>query len=436
MDKKEVIKQIINRFHESKLPKLLTRNVELPLNSNKIISVIGARRCGKTYLLYDTIKKIIAGGTKLKNILFLNFEDERLQLQVHELDLIIQAWRELHEGADLTNHYFFFDEIQNIRGWEKFIRRIYDTETKNIFISGSNSAFLSSEIATSLRGRSLPFELFPFSFDEFLRFQNIDNNYYSEKNCAIILNEFKNYLKHGGFPETINLPIIQKTEILRSYFYVTLYKDLIERYQISSTHIIKYFIEKLADNLSKHFSINKIYNQLRSQGLKMDKNLLYQLIEYIENVYLAFPIQRYDYSFSVRSKSDKKSYFIDNGLLNILTHNFSDNLGKLLENAIYIFLKTNYGNIYENNIFYYKDKTECDFVVFDRDKPKYCIQVSYDISQAETRTREIKGLVAALEHFKLNQGYIITAEHEEELTVNDKKIIIKPAYKLMIDNEF
>lgn len=435
MDKKEVIKQIITRFHESKLPKLISRNVELPLNSNKIISVIGARRCGKTYLLYDTIKKILANGTKLKNILFLNFEDERLQLQVHELDLILQAWRELHNGSDLTNHYFFFDEIQNIQGWEKFIRRIYDTETKNIFITGSNSAFLSVEIATSLRGRSLPFELFPFSFDEFLRFKNIDNNYYSEKNYAIILNEFKNYLKYGGFPETINLPIIQKTEILRNYFYVTLYKDLIERYQINSI-VTKYFIEKLADNLTKHFSINKIYNQLRSQGLKMDKNLLYQLIEYIENVYLAFSVQRYDYSFSARSKSDKKSYFIDNGLLNILTHNFSDNLGKLLENAIFIFLKTNYGNIYENNIFYFKDKTECDFVVFNQDKAKYCIQVSYDISDEKTREREIKGLLTALNYFKLNKGYIITAEHEEELTIDNKKIIIKPAYKLLITKKF
>ena len=435
MNKKEIITQIIRRFHDSKLPKLITRNVKLPLNSNKIISVIGARRCGKTYLLYDTIKKIIAGGTRLNNILFLNFEDERLQLKVEELDLIMQAWRELHQGADLSDHYFFFDEIQNIRSWEKFIRRIYDTETKNIFISGSNSAFLSSEIATSLRGRSLPFELFPFSFDEFLRFQSTDSDYYSEKNRAVILNKFKNYLKNGGFPETVNLPIIQKTEILRTYFYVTLYKDLIERYEITSIHVIKYFIGKLADNLSKHFSINKIYNQLRSQGLKMDKNLLYQLIEYIENVYLAFPIQRYDYSFSVRSKSDKKLYFIDNGLLNILTHNFTDNLGKLLENAIYIFLKTNYGSIYENNIFYYKNKTECDFVVFDRDRPIYCIQVSYDISQPETRKREIKGLLAALNHFKLTEGYIITAEQEEEITIENKTIFIKPAYKLMIDNK-
>ena len=168
----------------------------------------------------------------------------------------------------------------------------------------------------------------------------------------------------------------------------------------------------------------------------MDKNLLYDLIIYVENIYLAFKIERYDYSLASRKRSDKKIYFIDNGLAGIITHQFSQNSGRLLENAVFIFLRKQFGNIYENNIFYYKDKVECDFVIFDRDRPQYCIQVSYDISEPETRKREIKGLLAALKHFKLSEGYIITAEHEEELTIKDKIIFIKPAYKLMINNKF
>ncbi|OQX77912.1 MAG: ATPase, partial [Bacteroidetes bacterium 4484_249] len=253
---KNIIKHIIIRFQESNLPETTTRNTELPVDSNKIISVIGSRRCGKTYLIYDTIKKIINSGIPKKNILYINFEDERLQLKTSELDLILQAWRELHNGDELSNHYFFFDEIQNINGWEKFIRRIYDNETKNIYITGSNSNFLSTEIATSLRGRSIPFEIFPFSFDEYLRFKSIKTDYYSEKNKAIIINQFNNYLEMGGYPETIDNDPIRQNEILRTYYYVMLYKDLIERYNIPSAKVIKYFIEKLADNMTKHFSIN------------------------------------------------------------------------------------------------------------------------------------------------------------------------------------
>jgi len=436
MINKDIIKQVIRQFQTSNLPDMIPRNLTIPVESRKIISLVGARRCGKTYLLLDTIKKLTQQGIPIENILYLNFEDERLSLEVHELDLIMQAWRELHNGSLSNKYFFFFDEIQNINGWEKFVRRLYDTESLNIFITGSNSALLATEIATSLRGRTLTFEVFPFGFDEYLRFKSIDADYYVPNNRAVIINEFKNFLNYGAFPETIDREQFQQSEILRSYYYVMLYKDLIERYQISSISVVKSFIEKLADNLTKGFSINKIYNILRSSGLTMDKNLLYDLIVYVENIYLAFNIQRHDNSLASRKRSDKKAYFIDNGLAGIITHQFSQNLGKLLENSVFIFLRKQLGSIYENNIFYYKDKNECDFVVFDREKPIYCIQVSYDISEAETRTREIKGLLAALEHFHLNQGYIVTAEQEEELIVDNKTIFIKPAYKLMIDNQF
>ncbi|HAG15526.1 MAG TPA: ATPase [Bacteroidales bacterium] len=432
---KELIKTIITRFHTSELPQIVSRNLQLPINSQKVISVIGARRCGKTYMLFETISKLISSGIPKHNILYLNFEDERLQLNINELDLIMQAWRELHPNEGLIEHYFFFDEIQNIEGWEKFIRRIYDTETQNIFVTGSNSAFLGTDIATSLRGRTLPYEVFPFTFDEYLRFRNLNSDYYSEPNKALIINAFKDYLNQGGFPETVNRQLLEQSNILRTFYYVMLYKDLIERYSISNVPVIKYFIEKLADNITKYFSINKIYNSLKSQGLKLDKNQLYQFIDYVENIYLIFSIMRYDYSYSARSKSDKKAYFIDNGLLNTLSHNFTENRGKLLENAIFIFLRQKFGSLYEKTIFYFKEKHECDFVVFDRDKPTHCIQVSYDISEAETRKRELSGLVEAMNFFKLEKGYIITAEQEEEIIIDSKQILVRPAFKVFIDNK-
>jgi len=436
MINKDTIKQIIKQFHKQKLPKIISRNCKLPVNSGKVISLVGARRCGKTYLLFDTINKLKAQGINIEDILFLNFEDERLSSEIHELDLIIQSWRELHNGGTSEKHYFFFDEIQNINGWEKFVRRLYDTETRNIFISGSNSAFLATDIATSMRGRALNFEVFPFGFDEYLRYKTIDTDYYSPANRSVIINEFDNYIRYGSFPETIGKNTFQYNETLRAYYYVMLYKDLIERYNINSVSVIKHFIEKLVDNLSKGFSLNKIYNSLRSMGLTMDKNLIYNLIIYVENIYLAFKIERYSYSLASRKRSDKKAYFIDNGLARIITLQFSADYGKLLENTVFRFLRQKLGSLYENNIFYYKDKTECDFIVFDRRQATHCIQVSYDISDENTRQREIKGLIDALKYFKLDKGYIITAEQEEELQIENKQIIIKPAYKLLIDNEF
>jgi uncharacterized protein len=435
MINKDIIKQIIRQFHESTLPETISRNLELPVGSGKVISLIGARRCGKTYLLFDTIKKLTAQGIPVENILFLNFEDERLSFQMHELDLIIQAWHELHNGSASDKHYFFFDEIQNINGWEKFVRRLYDTETLNIFISGSNSAFLATDIATSMRGRTLNFEVFPFSFDEYLRYKAIDIDYYSPAIRSVIINEFDKYIRYGSFPETIGKNTFQYNETLRAYYYVMLYKDLIERYNINSASVLKHFIEKLVDNLTKGFSLNKVYNTLRSMGLALDKNLIYNLIIYIENIYLAFKIERYDYSLASRKRSDKKVYFIDNGLARIITHQFSTDIGKLLENAVFIYLRQKLGSLYENNIFYFKENTECDFIVFDRDRPTHCIQVCYDISDTDTRKREIKGLIGALHYFKLDKGYIITAEHEEEFEMDGKQIYIRPAYKVFIQNQ-
>ena len=433
MQLKETLKSIINGFWLTPVPIGIKRNIELPLNLKKIISVIGARRAGKTYILYDTVNRLTASGVPLKNILFINFEDERLQLKTADLDLILQVWRELHNGEKLINHWFFFDEIQNVTGWEKFVRRIYDTVTKNIFITGSNSAFLAKEIATSLRGRTLPVEVFPFSFDEYLKYFKTGLNYYDELNKAAIINRFNDYLSNGGFPEALPLSETVHSELLRNYYYVMLYKDLIERYRISSPAVLKFFIGKLADNLSKPFSVNKIYNDLRSMGLKLDKNFLYELIVYLENIYLTFNVTRHDFSFISRSRSDKKVYFIDNGLINILTHAFSGNKGKLLENSVYLFLRSRFGVLYENNIFYFKKEAECDFALFDRGKPVFCIQSSYDISNPDTKKREITGLLAAMKFFGLKKGFIITAEQSEELTLDDKKIIILPAYKVFID---
>ncbi len=432
---KDIIKQMIRQFQTWKMPEIIDREVDIPIESGKIITLVGVRRSGKSYMMFNIIKKLLAKSLDINNVLYLNFEDERFSFQVEELDLIVQSWRELQGGEVSENHFFFFDEIQNIVGWEKFVRRIYDTETKNIFVTGSNSAFLATDIATSLRGRTLVVEVFPFSFSEYLKFKKIDLDYFNPGNRALLINEMKLYITQGAFPESVGKDMMLQGEILRVYYYLMLYKDLIERYKISSISVVKHFIEKLADNITKGFSVNKVYNQLRGMGLVMDKNLPYDLMHYIENIYLAFKIQKFDFSLLSRNRSDKKMYFIDNGLVGCITHQFSQNSGKLLENAVFVFLRRKYGNLVESNIFYYKGSHECDFVVFKQQLATYCIQVSYDISDVETRKREIEGLLEAMKFFNLDTGYILTAEHEEEIKIENKTILVRPCFKVFVDNE-
>jgi len=435
MDIKLIIKEIITSFHASANVDCIRRNIQLPTNIKKVITVIGVRRSGKTYLLFDTITKLINEGIPKSHILYINFEDERLLLNQEDLDFILQAYRELYPSVEDEDIWFFFDEIQNVTAWEKFIRRIYDTVSKNIYITGSNSNFLSIDIATSLRGRSINYEVYPFSFDEYLRYLNIDDNIHLPKNKALIINKYYDFLINGGFPETIEVELRLRNEILRNYFYVMLYKDLIERYSITSTNILKRYIEKIANNIGKPFSVNKIYNGFKSQSYKLDKNFLYEINGITEKIYLAFSISKFDYSAKKRDASLRKMYFIDNGLLNTLTMGYSEDYGKLLENYVYLYLRQNYSSIYEQNIFYHKGKQECDFIVYDNKKVVAAMQVSHSVSDEQTLNREIKGLTEAMELYKLNKGFIITSEQEYTINNDGSIIEIIPAYKLFLKSE-
>ncbi len=428
MQLKETIKEIILKNQNRDFTNIHKRNIEVPVNTDKIISVTGVRRCGKTHLLFLAMKELIISGTERQKIVFISFEDERLNFTSDNLDLIIQAYREIFPEQKLNEVYFFFDEVQNVENWEKFVRRIYDNETKNIYVTGSNSKMLSSDIATSLRGRNINIELFPLSFKEYLSFKNIDTNYYKATNKAKIINELSTYLQVGGFPEIINSEYAQK--ILQDYYYVMLYKDIIERYDVKNIPAIKYFLNRIVLNIGKPNSVNKIYNELKSGGYKISKDSLYLFSEYAEAIYLSFKLPKFDYSFIKQEKSEKKVYIIDNGLLNSLTYHFSENKGVLLENAVYLYLRQKHGN----NVFFYKDKTECDFIIRDKDKITEIIQVSYQIEDKETLKREIRGLENTAEYFNIKQGKIITFDTDKDdiITKSGVKIQIISAYKYFL----
>lgn len=422
---KELFKTIIKDFHNSELPSVFRREIDVPLNTGKIITLIGARRTGKTYLFYQIMNDLLTSISK-ENLLYINFEDERLSVNSSELNKIIEAYYELNPRKK-NKIYFFFDEIQNIDGWEKFVRRLYDTISKNIFITGSSSKLLSKEIATSLRGRTLSFEVFPFSFNEFLRYRGIDSkDHYSTKNKALIINNCDEYLKIGGFPETINLRDDLRRKTLQSYFDVMLYRDLIERYELKNPTALKYFIKKGISNIGNKITVNKLYNELKSQGIRTSKDTVYGFINQVHDSYILFPVNYYSESLSVQMINEKKLYCIDNGLANTVSFKFSEDRGRMLENLVYLNLRR-----YNEEIYYHKGRGECDFVVKDRDNYRV-IQVTQEISNTN-RDREIKGLIEAMERFNLKEGLVITEDFSDTIDLGKKKIYVEPVWKWLLD---
>lgn len=427
MIKKEIIKTLIREFHNAELPQIIRRHKEIPLKSGKIISLIGPRRSGKTYFLYQIMDTLIKEGINKRKILYINFEDERINLKAEDLDLIIQSYRELYPDINLSETYFFFDEVQNIDNWQRFLRRIYDSVTKKIFITGSNSKLLSQEIATSLRGRTLAEEIMPLSFSEFLEFKTfkivLPQDLYDTSVKARLLSLFREYLTWGSFPEIIFQPENIKIRILQEYFNVMIYRDLIERYSIKDTFVLKYFIKRLAETVTKPVSIHKIYNELKSQNIRISKNQLYEFLEYLENAFLIRQVRKKKRSVIKEELTEKKVYFIDNGILRAIKVFEREDYGFLLENLIFRELYRE-----KRDLYFYKERKECDFLI----EEKIPIQVCYELINEETKKREIKGLIDCIRHHGLKEGTIITLNDEDQSNINGYKIKIIPAYKWLL----
>lgn len=425
---KEIIKTVIKDWQKT-FPRaeVWERNLQVPLDSQKIISLIGPRRCGKTYYLYQLINQLLARGPDAKFI-YLNFEDERLTLTSAQLRLILEAYYELYPENYGQELYLFFDEIQEIEGWEKFVRRMYDTVTKNIFLTGSSAKMLGKEIATSLRGRNLVFHLFPFSFEEYCRFQNLDvKDVYSTHARAVLKSQFEKYIRLGGYPETVGMDAELTQKTLQSYFDVMLFRDIIERHAISNPLVLKNFLKKILNNISQPLSVNKFYNELKSQGLQTSKNAIYEYLDHAADCFLLFLLDPYEPSMVKQKLKGNKAYAVDTGLVNAVTFRYSEDKGRLLENIVYLHLVRE-----DRAVGYLKNKYECDFVLSENSIITQALQVCLTLQDEATRQREIRGLLYAAERFNLPEAYIITLDEEDEMAIEGKKIFVRPAWKWLL----
>ena len=430
MRRKEIIKEVIRDFHTGRAPEIKERALSLPLNIEKIITVVGARRSGKTYLLLQTIEQLLKERDR-EEIVYVNLEDERLGLKIEDADLLLQAYRELYPSKDLSKVYFFFDEIQNLEGWEGFIRRVYDRVTKRIYLTGANSKLLSSEIATALRGRTIKYELYPLSFEEFLSFKcislSIPEDLYSTEAKAVITKAFYEYLVYGGFPEIVFLEDEKlKIKTLQEYFEVMFYRDLIERYEIKNIPVLKYFLKRVIEGITTPLSVNTIYNELKSQGYKVSKDSLYEFLDNAEAVYLIRLLKRHSLSVLKAELGVKKVYTVDNGLINAITFKFKQDHGKLLENLMFKELTLKF-----DEVFFYKNKKECDFIAY-KDGLSEVFQISYELEDKTTLKREIDGLLGVCKFLKSDTGYILNIDKKDEIIKEGIKIKILPVWQYLL----
>lgn len=424
---RNLFKRLITDYQESSPKQVWSRDYHIPLDHSKIISLLGVRRSGKTFLLYSLINQL-RRQVDPHNIVYINFEDDRLYpLELQDLDHLVEAYFELYPDKRDEKVYFFLDEIQSIEKWEKFVRRIYDTLKLQIFVTGSSSKLLSREIATSLRGRTLSFEVFPFSFKEYLRYREIEVNMNSSKSVSFIKNAFNQYLKQGGFAETFaEEPDIQQ-KILSDYLNLIVFRDVIDRYNVKNRALLRHLIKYAFSNIGTLISFNKLYNEYKSLGYKVSKDTLYNYFTYLEDAYALFTVPIFRNSVREEYRHPRKIYVVDNGFKSLFEVSRSDDFGKLYENAAFLHLRRQTDQVY-----YFKQQQEIDF--YCQRQAIQLINVSYDISNLGTRQREIKSLQEGMAYFDLNEALLLTSEHDEKISVGNQTIIIQPLWKWLLTN--
>lgn len=418
MDKK-IIKSIIARQQE------LVCNIdfiERPLTIEPTVNyvLVGLRRAGKTYMLYQTIRHLLNEGHKKEEMLFVNFEDERINdIQKDELQDILDAYGELYD----TKPIVFLDEIQNIEGWEHFARRLADEKYK-VFVTGSNAHMLSREIASTLGGRYQIREIFPFSFMEYLSWHGVmmDKTWEYGSTRQTVRRLFEEYFFYGGISEVF--PLKDKRSWLTTLYQKVLYSDVVMRNRIRNDRLLNLLVKKLADSVMQPTSVKRLQDILTGVGQKVTRETVNSFLQYLHDAYLTFSLSNYSDGIKER-EGNKKHYFYDNGILNLFLFQPET---KLLENIVALSLVRKYG---EDEVFYYRRNVEVDFVV---PRKSLAIQVAYDLDLSSTKSRETGSLVSLCKHMdNISHPLIITMDTEETIDTDDLKIEVMPVWKWLID---
>ncbi len=415
----DVIGAIMKEYLELETD-LIERELKLKEVKGKAVSIIGVRRSGKTSLLLHHFQRLRDEG---KSVVFFPFDDDRIfPPTIDTIKAVIKVAKEFYPDERID---FFFDEIQEVTRWELAIKRLVERENHYVFLTGSSSRLLSKEIATQLRGRTLTHEIFPLSFREILKLHDISiSKYFTESQEARIRRLLKIYLEWGGFPE-IWIKKEFAYDTLRDYVNVMMYRDLIERFNVRNYKALKLFLKLAVTSFSTRISISKMANYMRSLNISVSRDSLYSYLEYCNDAYILFPVHRFSFSLKEVEQSKPKIYTIDNGIIRVFSHKTLENVGRLMENVVFLELRRRYRE--NESLFYYitNDGKEIDFLI--KNDEIELVEVTYELDEDH-----IKKVFKALNELGIKEGTIITWDTEDIIEREGKTIRVVPLWKWLI----
>jgi len=429
----EALKTLILDFQELDLDTGVPRRLSVEAVPGKATVCIGVRRSGKSTYLFQVIERLLNEGVAPENILYLNFFDDRLHNLRHEgLGLIAEAYYSLYpEKKNTETVYCFFDEIQAVDGWEPFVDRMMRTEKCEVYITGSSAQMLSKEIATQMRGRALTWEVFPFSFREFLDYKGLDaTGHLSTKKRLLVQKAFAEYWESGGFPEVLGLDRHLRTKIHQEYFHAILFRDLVERHDVSHPNAVMDLAHRLVDSTASLYSVNRLTNYLKSLGHKAPKSAVSDYLRWFEDAYFLFTVRIFDASLARSNTNPKKVYCIDHSLVTSVASGILLNSGHLLENLVFTALRR-----VTPSIHYCKTKGghEVDFMAQMPDRSRVLVQVCESMAAPRTREREVSALADAMSEYGLTSGTVVTRNEAASIECSAGKIDVIPAWRFLLN---
>jgi predicted AAA+ superfamily ATPase len=436
----DALERLIVENRKRMLPEVHPRDASLAEVPGMASVLIGIRRSGKTFRLYQRMQTLLEAGVPLNRILFINFEDDRLYpLREGLLNDLLEAFYRLAPEARSEEAYLFLDEIQAVEGWSRFTRRVLDTENAKLFITGSSAKLLSSEVATGFRGRGCSTELLPLSFHEALVFAGTSapESLPGPGERSALESALRKYLLIGGFPAVQTIEENLRFQVLQDYIELVLLRDIIDRHQIKNAHAARNFAITLLQCTGGRMSVHKTHNDLRSRGISIGKDSLYSLLDHFTDAFLLFTVPIFSDSARVRQSNPRKIYAVDPGLAYSVAPAASMNLGARLENAVYLELRRRTGVHRPGSICYYITASgfEVDFAVGDPDMgtARSLVQVCADLSDKTTLTREVRALTEAMKEMNLMEAEIVTLNSSEEITTEHGLIRVVQAWAWLLN---
>ncbi|MGQ9596598.1 MAG: ATP-binding protein [Thermoproteota archaeon] len=426
-----MLREVFSSWLSREIPKLVEREYSTDL-SNHVTAIIGPRRAGKTYFMFQIAKTLMEKDFSKENIAFVDLEDVRLQaLKPEDYSTFVKTLHETFVEKD-GKIILLLDEVQNLDSWEKWVRTLHDSQNYYIFVSGSSSKLSSKEVSTELRGRYVSKLILPLSFKEFLKFKNVEPRYLDAPEArGRLLQKLKEFMEFGGFPEVINKDY-GKIELLRTYKETIFYRDVVERFRVRDVSSLDTFVKIIMENFGKYVSISKIGNYFKSLGLRKSKKTIANYLKYLETAFFLFPVEKFGYKTRERVMQPRKIYPIDLGFYK-LSPRFSIDYGVLMESLVAIELFKR--SFYERTEFYYwKDYQgrEVDFIIKNGLSIRQLIQVTYASNKSEVKEREVEALIKASADLSCKKLLVITWDYEDEEKTDRRTIKYIPLYKWLL----